>query len=228
MLDFPLYERTKRAVSSSSVLSDVPSWAQHCISAVATGAVADCLTNPFWVIRTRMQLGSLKEPLTHGKRDVLGVVGTAKKIFVHEGPLAFYKGLSATLLGLTHVAVQFPVYEWLKREARVRSSDQQETLWDLVFASAASKFVGSSVTYPHEVVRTRLQAAEGRDSPGLVRTLRIIVGEAGITGLYAGFGLNLVRVVPACVLTFVIYENIVSWLNRRHNAPPSYREDGTT
>ena len=33
-----------------------------------------------------------------------------------EGFFALYKGLGATVLGLSHVAVQFPIYEKLKEQ----------------------------------------------------------------------------------------------------------------
>lgn len=42
----------------------------------------------------------------------------ARTIYRSEGPRAFYRGLLPSLLGITHVAVQFPLYEQLKIWAR--------------------------------------------------------------------------------------------------------------
>jgi hypothetical protein len=44
----------------------------------------------------------------------------ALTIYRSEGPRAFYRGLLPSLLGITHVAVQFPLYEQLKIWARER------------------------------------------------------------------------------------------------------------
>ncbi|KAJ1342123.1 hypothetical protein BSLG_003302 [Batrachochytrium salamandrivorans] len=76
-------------------------------------------------------------------------------IFRKEGWRALYKGLGPSIVGVSHVAIQFPLYEKLKLV--LKDSDGQIGGHEIVFASAISKMVASSVTYPHEVVRTRFQ-----------------------------------------------------------------------
>lgn len=67
------------------------------------------------------------------------------------------QGLSASFLGLAHVAVQFPLYEQLKYLARQRNHGNPESALDVLMASAVSKLVAMITTYPHEVIRARLQ-----------------------------------------------------------------------
>jgi solute carrier family 25 folate transporter 32 len=82
-----------------------------------------------------------------------------------EGLLSFYSGLTPALLGLTHVAVQFPAYEYLKTkftgQGMGRSdADEQSHYLGVLAASVLSKIMASSATYPHEVIRTRLQTQQ--------------------------------------------------------------------
>ncbi len=88
-----------------------------------------------------------------------------RKMFRQEGIRSFYSGLTPALLGLTHVAVQFPAYEYLKTQftghGMGENSGQSQWL-GVLGASVVSKMVASSATYPHEVIRTRLQTQQNR------------------------------------------------------------------
>lgn len=97
----------------------------------------------------------------------------ARKMYTTEGILSFYSGLSPALLGLTHVAVQFPAYEYLKTKftgrpmgAHPSQGQDEKAHWlGILSASILSKILASSATYPHEVIRTRLQT-QRRPIPG--------------------------------------------------------------
>lgn len=143
------------------------------------------------------------------------MVTVAADMLKHEGPRAFYKGLTATFLGLSHVAVQFPLYEKLKAVARDRRGGEPEQAVDLVLASATSKMCASVATYPHEVIRARMQFTFGKKDgplPGLRETVRAIIAVRGVGGLYVGLKMNMVRVVPNCVSAFLAYEYILRWI----------------
>lgn len=95
----------------------------------------------------------------------------AKKMYRSEGILSFYSGLTPALLGLAHVAVQFPLYEFFKMQfTGLGMGEHQEGVdegshWIGVSAATfLSKICASTATYPHEVVRTRLQTQQ-RNSP---------------------------------------------------------------
>lgn len=91
----------------------------------------------------------------------------AHMMYRNEGILSFYSGLTPALLGLTHVAIQFPLYEIFKEKFTGIGKGQKESdedrahhFYGLAMAVFLSKVCASTATYPHEVVRTRLQTQQ--------------------------------------------------------------------
>jgi len=74
--------------------------------------------------------------------------------------------------------------------------------------------VASLITYPHEVLRTRLRQpmVNGAEKyTGLVQTLRLVIAEEGVRSLYGGLSAHLMRVVPNAAVMFWVYEGILRW-----------------
>jgi solute carrier family 25 folate transporter 32 len=105
-------------------------------AACSAGAVMVLLTNPVWLIKTRMQLqmkNVMKEREREGlsmKRPYNNMWDAAKTIVREEGPLALYKGAIPALMLVSHGGIQFVAYEFLKnhfgtytREARTQADN---------------------------------------------------------------------------------------------------------
>jgi solute carrier family 25 (mitochondrial folate transporter), member 32 len=176
-------------------------------------------------------------PTLHSPWHYRSTIDAARKMYTTEGVLSFYSGLTPALLGLTHVAVQFPAYEYLKVKFTGKGMgdshvavDQTKSDWfGVLSASILSKILASSATYPHEVIRTRLQTqrrpspgvqcGEGGEMPpvpkyrGVLRTFRTILTEEGWRAFYAGMGTNMMRAVPAATVTMLTYEYVMRRLN---------------
>ena len=120
--------------------------------------------------------------------------------------MSFFKGLKASLLGLSHIMIQFPLYERIKADLEAREGEMR--LQHVIAASAASKLVASTITYPHEVIRARLQFDRGgeRGYTGLGDAFAKTLRADGVGGLWQGFRLNIVRTIPQCIITFTAYE----------------------
>ena len=132
-----------------------------------------------------------------------------------EGWPSLYKGLGPSLLGITHVAVQFPLYEHLKTILK-RNEKKKLSNQDILFASSFSKMIASLSTYPHEVIRTRLQTQVAHSNHldkakyrSLIQASRVIYKEEGMLGFYKGLFTNLLRTVPASAMSLLIYEIVV-------------------
>ncbi|KAF8969010.1 mitochondrial NAD transporter [Flammula alnicola] len=197
-------------------------WSLHILSAMTAGATSTICTNPLWVIKTRF--------MTQTKDEVRykHTLDAAITIWRTEGIRAFYRGLVPSLLGIMHVAVQFPLYEQLKLWSQ-GDSDAPLTGKTILLCSAISKMTASIATYPHEVIRTRLQTqrrplADDISSDGMIKqharggivyTTRKLIAKEGWMALYKGLSINLFRTVPNSAVTMLSYELLMRHLSMR-------------
>ena len=226
-LYFPLYESLKQQFMTLSSSYGDGGHNHHALvhlsSAMTAGAVADVVCNPMFVVRTRMQTEALHYfQVPVAERKPHGVAATIIGLYKEGGVPVFWRGLTASLLGLFHVGIQFPVYERLKAEARRRSPNKEESALDLLLASGLSKMTAATITYPHEVIRSRMMDARGASAgKNVFETMRYIIKSEGYGGLYTGLRVSLLRVVPNCCVTFVSYELIARWVRNEMNKKES-------
>jgi len=253
---FPLYDETKHFLQTSRLpqecfgidLAYYHPGVVHCMSAIFTGAIADLICNPFFVVRTRLQTQALYElttttttagattvcAATNGGR--VSMIQMASQLHSQNGISVFWRGMTANLIGLSHCAVQFPAYEFLKGYLRERRRDNnmnssnnsdtnnsnntsnnsrhdeplyENTVKELLLASGLAKMSASLLSYPHEVLRSRMVDSRSSTPPTLSGTAKHIFRNEGVLGFYNGLGVTLVRVIPNCCVTFLSYEMIL-------------------
>lgn len=203
-------------------------WLARMYASLTAGACSTALTNPIWVIKTRLMSQSSRGT-SDGMRAGFYYTSTwdaARKMYMAEGFRSFYSGLTPAMLGLTHVAVQFPLYEFFKMQftgygmGEHPGQDTNSNWLGITAATFLSKTCASTATYPHEVLRTRLQTQQRRcntvSSDGMLsvqpvrrsfmQMCKLIVKEEGWRGFYAGLGTNLIRAVPSAMTTMLTYE----------------------
>ncbi|KAH7337187.1 mitochondrial NAD transporter [Rhizoctonia solani] len=219
---FSVYDETKKRLGDNEYgdssaqdgrLGKRQAWATHIISAMTAGASGTIATSPLWVIKTRFMTQPQDELQYRHTWDAF------RTIYRSEG-------LFPSLLGVTHVAVQFPLYEQLKHWFADRRgiTTVQLSSGTILLCSALSKMTASIATYPHEVIRTRLQIqrnphsgalTDTRTYRGFVQTTIRIVRREGWRGLYKGLSINLIRTVPNAAVTLVTYELLMRELSLR-------------
>ncbi|KAG8898947.1 hypothetical protein FRB99_007022 [Tulasnella sp. 403] len=194
--------------------------AVHLSAAVIAGIVTSTATNPIWVVKTRLQLesgsGSLAKAESFGSR-IFRSYSLTRRILHNQGIPGLYKGLSASYLGVTEGTIQWVLYERLKRAVAGKGGT---TEWiGTLFAAGAAKSVASLITYPHEVIRTRLRQepplVNGIPKPkytGLLQTLRLVIAEEGAASLYGGLSAHLMRVIPNAAIMYTVYETFVRYV----------------
>jgi solute carrier family 25 folate transporter 32 len=218
--DLLRHSRASRSSSSSAQSSSstqLTSLDYFTASGLA-GILTALLTNPIWVIKTRMLSTGSATPGAY--RSMLD---GAQRIWQDEGARGFWRGLLPSLFGISHGAVQFAVYERLKERRRgqllakregggsgrrARGGAVELSNTDYLLLSGTSKVVAGAATYPYQVVRVRLQSYEAESTyRGAVDAVVQTWKREGLRGFYKGLGPNLVRVLPSTCVTFLVYEN---------------------
>ncbi|PVU88253.1 hypothetical protein BB561_005952 [Smittium simulii] len=216
-IQFASYTQTKKYLIAAN--SNVESSAIHVLSGISSGLITATLTNPIWVIKTRMQLGSYKNTL-----DCL--IKTLK----NESVKGLYNGITASYLGIIEISIQWALYEKFKSIAAksdyARSNTSISSTWLSYLGSAtASKLLASLIAYPHEVLRTRMRQMPmhyidpitntkhfGSKYSSLLRSCRFIYIEEGIRGFYGGLTPHLFKTVPNAAVMFVTFEFISDFM----------------
>eukprot|EP01104_Vermistella_antarctica_P003783 TRINITY_DN1408_c0_g1_i1.p1 TRINITY_DN1408_c0_g1~~TRINITY_DN1408_c0_g1_i1.p1 ORF type:complete len:358 (-),score=32.39 TRINITY_DN1408_c0_g1_i1:82-1155(-) len=210
----------------------------HCAAATFAGLTVATATAPIWMVKTRMQLQSVAVMSSGGATGTKGYSNSlecVRRIYAEEGFRGFYKGLSASCIGVSESAFQFVLYERLKRWIAAEKTggdkfhESQVSVVEYLSASCAAKLIASSVTYPHEVARTRLREQRGPNLKyrNFFHCLKRIHMEEGWAALYGGMGAHLLRVVPNAMIMFLTYEMILTYAGTGrffHPTPPKAAE----
>jgi len=153
----------------------------------------------------------------HGNKLILA---TAQKMWQTNGVRSFYRGLPMGLIGMfPYAAIDLGTFEYLKKtitehNARKRGCHEEDARPNGFTTAVIGGFagaLGASIVYPLNLLRTRLQSQGTVLHPptytGITDVLRQTMKNEGMRGLYKGLTPNLLKVVPAMSITYVVYEN---------------------
>ena len=221
-LYFWSYGETKSLLKAH--LGDSP--LNHLISAFSAGVTSNTIMNPWWMVKTRFQILADKSV---GQVQFKSYGALVKHIYREEGLGGFYKGVAASYVGAVQGAIQWVCYENFKTRLQRKANKQAEksnkgkgpppkgeiSPTEYFLAAGLSKALAVIASYPREVVRIRMQeqAVNGVFRyKGLVGTVRTVLKEEGVRGLYSGIGVHLARSVPTSAIMFVTFELIAKAL----------------
>ncbi|GAA6046871.1 hypothetical protein JCM3770_005685 [Rhodotorula araucariae] len=222
---------------------------QHLLASASSGVITAVLTNPIWVVKTRM----FTTTAAHDKA-YRGVTHGLTTLAREEGLRGLSKGLTLAIIGVSNGAIQFMTYEEMKkRRVELRrhrlgpgaSEEEVRTLSNLeyILMSGSAKLVAIGITYPYQVIRSRIQYQPSIAPPPLLAAgpprlpsdgapnkrpppcpvapyrsipdvLRRTYRAEGLGGFYKGIAANAVRILPGTCVTFVVYEQTSRFLSR--------------
>ncbi|CAH9142732.1 unnamed protein product [Cuscuta epithymum] len=208
-IKFYAYEMLKNAISSGKggEHGDIGTPGRLVAGGMA-GAIAQAAIYPMDLVKTRLQTFACEG----GKVPHLGQL--SRDIWVHEGPRAFYRGLVPSILGMIpYAGIDLAAYETLKDLSRtyILHDDGEPGPLLQLGCGTISGALGATCVYPLQVIRTRMQAQSRNANTAytgmsdvFMRTFR----HEGVRGFYKGLFPNLLKVVPAASITYLVYERM--------------------
>jgi len=202
------YEWTRSFFENAAIKSGRASRKLTAIESMAAGAVAGSLTvlitNPIWVVNTRMTAPKSQDTLPGGPNKApakkASTLGVFFQILREEGLSGLFAGVMPALVLVINPILQYTVFEQLKNMVEKK---RRVTPTDAFYLGALGKLMATSITYPYITVKSRMHVA-GKDGPkdDMVTTLRKIVHTEGVKGLYGGIGSKVTQSVMTAALLF--------------------------
>lgn len=203
--------------------------------AALSGCVNVLLTNPIWVVVTRMQ--THRKPLKESQPDQnlstapdeaflaaiepppYGTSHAVQEVYDEAGIFGFWKGVFPTLIMVSNPSIQFMLYETMLKKLKERRASNKKgngvTALEIFFLGALAKLGATVVTYPLLVVKSRLQAKQVIDGDkrqhykGTFDAFMKMIRHEGFSGFYKGMSTKIVQSVLAAAVLFMVKEELV-------------------
>ena len=132
-----------------------------------------------------------------------------KKITTNEGFPGLYKGFVPGIWGVSHCAIKFMIYEKLKSKChnyKKQPIDTKLGFSENLMCGGIAQFFAILITYPHQVIRVRLQDQKSLYN-GALSCVKMTFNYEGFRGFYKGLKPTLIR-IPAHACLLVTYERV--------------------
>lgn len=201
-----------------------------------SGVVSVLLTYPLDLIRVRLAFDTKTHPQYGGLFRIIGKIyregGTAshpdtRSVMERIPLLKFYRGFSATILGMIpYAGTSFLVFGWTKaffyRVFLNQDTHGQplteappffrvsRTFVDLT-AGALAGAMSQTASYPFEIIRRRQQVGGILHPERMMRiteTAKLIYQTNGIRGFYIGLCIGYLKIVPMTAISFAVWSGM--------------------
>jgi adenine nucleotide transporter 17 len=187
------YEWTRAAFIKAAKASNRPnasklSTLETMLAGALAGSATVLMTNPIWVVNTRMTARKNESalPTVEGdkpKRQLNpSTIGTLLAIIKDEGFMRLFAGVLPALVLVINPILQYTIFEQLKQRLEKR---RRVTPKDSFYLGALGKLAATSITYPYITVKSRAHVASGKKE-GIFESFSRILREEGWAGLYGG------------------------------------------
>lgn len=187
------------------------------IAGAIAGSATVILTNPIWVVNTRMttRQQTLEEEKGAGepgaeRKKKPTTTSTLLSLLRDEGPQALFRGVVPALVLVINPILQYTLFEQMKN---MLEKKRRVTPGIAFMLGALGKLFATSITYPYITVKSQMHVAGNGQKEGMGQAIGRVIKEEGYTGLYKGIGPKVTQSVLTAALLFafkdVLYEQSV-------------------
>lgn len=189
--------------------------AESMIAGAIAGSATVILTNPIWVVNTRITTrkqdkeGDIEAGEEAKPAKAPSTIGTLMALLKNEGPQALFAGVIPALVLVINPILQYTLFEQMKNRVEKKRSVTPGIAFLL---GALGKLFATTVTYPYITVKSQMHVQTDRKE-GMFKALSRVVREEGYAGLYKGIGPKVTQSVLTAALLFAfkdaLYEQTV-------------------
>lgn len=194
------------------MLTHVPRLAVNCAIGACAGLGAQSLVYPLEVIKTRVVVSKSSE-YQGGSLEVI------KKAYKAGGIGEFYRGFTPNMVGIVvYRGLEMGIYSSIQQSVMLyriqvqhkRRHEASLNTGEVGIAAMVASVISQTVSYPFNVVRTRLQTqgSNGREKmyTGMGDCIVKMVRTKGVQSLFSGLMANYLKAVPASTCAFMVFE----------------------
>ena len=181
------------------------------------GSLAGCIqffiTIPVETITVNVQSQKIQVEQIQSEAWYVPLYSTIQKLYQKNGIQGFWRGYSISCLLTCNPAINFGVFEWLKKvhlnNFGVRSKGRANDLlaFSAFLLGMVSKSIAISITYPLIRIKILSQAlASRRHGDVTLQVANEVVNEQGLSGLYTGLVPQILRSSIAAGIMFATRE----------------------
>lgn len=176
------------------------------LSSIEASVAATIVTQPLWVVKTRMLLNVSK-----GVSEFQNCRLQVLEIYRQHGLHGFGKGLQLSLILSSTGVIQMYLYESAKVFYQGLGIPEAGLFQKHFICGALSKIISVLWSYPITTIRTRIQQNQFVNNMatqkyvGSMDILRHILREEGVSGLFKGLSANVMRGVGQKGIYFSCY-----------------------
>jgi hypothetical protein len=179
------------------------------LSGAIGGVFVSFILTPIELVKCKLQIQ------TDSNIRYTGTINCFYNVLREEGVTGLYKGYLGTFLRESVGCAWFGTYDYATwKMTQLMECDRNDlSPSNLLFAGSLSGIAYNLIMFPADVVKSRIQTVDGNST--FSKVFMKLYKSEGVSGLFRGCGITLLRSIPTSACMFLVYESCIANLSGR-------------